>query len=120
MNVLDGPAKGQHLMIRRCPLFLRMVQNARGQWDALDQVEDDPKVGETVYVYERIPGTHFNAFVRPGGRHEFADYKFIPEAPTDVLRKREDWQAWCVRQFELMSDEWKEAHRVDFQRQEKA
>ena len=48
---IDGPAKGQHLALKRAPRFLRVVV-ADGKWDALDQIEDEPRPGELVYAYE--------------------------------------------------------------------
>lgn len=42
---IDGPAKGQTLMLRRNPVYL-IVTEENGKFDALDQLEDAPKPTE--------------------------------------------------------------------------
>lgn len=51
IRFLDGPAEGVALALRSAPERLRVVLNADGRWDALDQPEDEPKPGETVFWY---------------------------------------------------------------------
>lgn len=47
----DGPAKGKTLLLTRTPLYLRVVQNAAGDIDALNLVEDKPKRDEVCIAY---------------------------------------------------------------------
>ena len=50
---LDGPAKGQRLMLKNSPQQLRVVFDvATNTWDALDQPGDEPKHSEMVFDYE--------------------------------------------------------------------
>ena len=101
---LDGPAARVSLMIRRAPPFLRVVESHRkGEWDALDQVDDEPRPKETIYAYRRTkkPGVcHIKATRRSAsGWYPMADYSFVAEQPADeVMRSRETWRAWCVEQ----------------------
>lgn len=97
----DGPAKGQVLMLRRAPLFLRVAESAEG-WDGLDLFDDSPEPG-IFYAYRRT-GTHGSAFIDFGGKKKHqsglytsASYEYIPEQPTqDVMASNEAWQTWCL------------------------
>lgn len=100
---LDGPAAGTTLMLRRAPVWLRVVIAPDGTVDALDQPSDTPAADEAVHVYRQHEGTHTAAFIcrtgkSPGGRFEFADYRYVAHAPTAELRDRAAWQAWCMAQ----------------------
>jgi hypothetical protein len=103
VTLLDGPATGVRLMLRRVPLMLRVVQNTKTlDWDALDQLEDTPADGEAIYVYrcEGITGSvHINTGRRPGGGfYQVATYKLWPEQPADAeIRTNDAWQAWCEK-----------------------
>ena len=51
---IDGPAKGVVLDLERTPHYLRVVHDSETwQWDALDQLDDEPKPTETIFVYRR-------------------------------------------------------------------
>ncbi|MGV3661342.1 MAG: hypothetical protein ACO1TE_14230 [Prosthecobacter sp.] len=100
----DGPAGGQTLMLRRCPLFLRVVIDGQTV-DALDQVEDTPAPSEDVHVYVRQPGAmqkavHVNTGRKPGGGWFCrADYKLHEIQPTDAqARSTGLWRQWCEAQ----------------------
>lgn len=96
---LDGPAKGQHLMLRRRVRFLRVVVSERGVWDALDQVSDSPSVSEKLYAYE-AHGEGGMCHIRSskkgsGGFYPMQDYKFVVEQPDDAtMRDVVKWVAW--------------------------
>lgn len=94
----DGPAKGQKLMLKRAPIYLRVVE-AAGKWDALDQVADEPAANETIYAYKvnGQPGSvHINMGRGRGGFYTMADYSICDPQPTDAeMRTREAWCAWC-------------------------
>lgn len=94
----DGPAKGQTLMLQRVPKFLRVVVDADGTWDALNQPEDTPKPTETLYAYEMVgePGwCHLNRGGGRGGFYGIATYKFIAaQPPQETMRDWDQWQKW--------------------------
>lgn len=46
----DGPAEGRTLLLRRAPTLLRVVQED-GEFDALDQLNDEPGPRESIYCY---------------------------------------------------------------------
>ncbi len=101
----DGPAKGQTLMLKRTPFFLRVVE-ADGKWDALDQLNDRPLPEEKIYVYKRTgkPGmVHLNMGRKNhGGLFPMATYRVIDQQPRDAdMRDNERWQRWCRGQEAL-------------------
>lgn len=99
MRALDGPAAGINLSLRSCPTYLRLVHGPDG-WDALDQPEDRPQEGETVWPYRIVDGTWGVVFVRPGGRYEYGDYRVIedvePGLPAMFGQNRDLWRAWLM------------------------
>ena len=98
----DGPAEGQTLWLRRCPVFLRVVSNGLGEWDALDQIPDKPKPCETIYAYRRL-GNSGSMHLRVGGRNRAAGgmyrtgiYELVAPQPSEAtLRDNKQWQQWC-------------------------
>lgn len=103
---IDGPAAGQTLMLKRAPVFLRVVQGEK--WDALDQPDDEPLENETVYAYQlaEAPGhvhlsTRGQNGKRGGGFYPLANYKLCEEQPTKTeMIVTGDWRAWCYRHAE--------------------
>lgn len=105
LTFLDGPAEGKRgLCIRRAPLFLRVVQNGKGEWDCLDQLDDQPAVDERIWAYRLAHNdgmVHLNMQNRQGrhcgGFFVMATYRLCPEQPPeDVLRSTKAWQTWCL------------------------
>lgn len=94
----DGPARGQTLMLKRSPIYLRVVA-ANGKWDALDQPTDEPAENEKVYAYKLTgePGMcHINMGRKGGGFYPIAEYALCQTQPTDAeMRSRAKWCAWC-------------------------
>lgn len=89
-------------MLQRAPIFLRVVIDQDGTVDALDQLDDEPRPGETVHVYEQVPGTHSRAHlcIRGEGRgasgwYEIAEYTHRPDVDGEQLRDRDAWQTWA-------------------------
>jgi hypothetical protein len=79
-SFIDGPAKGQCLLLKRSPQLLRVVE-LNGKWDALDQPGDEPRPGEKVYDYELAgqSGTcHINAG-RRSGFYPISKYRVAPK-----------------------------------------
>ena len=98
----NGPAKGSVLSLRRAPLFLRAVQDAKGNWDALDQIDDKPKSSETVTVYRLVENRGMihicsrSKGKNTGGYFAMASYELHDEQPGDeIVRDTSKWQEWC-------------------------
>jgi hypothetical protein len=68
---------------------------------ALDQLEDMPRPDEAIHVYRIVPGTWTFVYVRPGGRFEHGEYRYLPDAPVGQLRDTAAWRAWVGAQVEL-------------------
>ncbi len=99
----DGPARGQTLAIARTPVFLRLVQNAGGEWDALDQPDDQPTLDESLHAYQ-IDGEPMRGFWdgkgkdgrRTGGPFVLVSYRHVTDQPDQAtMRDPTRWQAWC-------------------------
>lgn len=94
---VDGPAKGQTLMLKRAPLLLRVTQEG-DKWDALDQLEDQPRSTETLHAYELAcrPGSCFVDGSKIHGRFTVAHYKLvIPQPAETVMRSNAAWAEWA-------------------------
>jgi hypothetical protein len=99
----DGPCAGTY-SIMRAPHFLRAVRFENVQ-DLLDQLNDEPRLGETVHVYEALPGTIFDpdtlartgTFLCPppaaSGR-----YRHRADVDGEELRTTTAWRAWARSQ----------------------
>lgn len=103
-NFTNGPAAGVTLSLRRAPLFLRVVRDEAGKWDALDLVSDIVAPGEAVYAYRRTrhDGTvHVDGRDKNGRRYgewfQLAEYALVePQPPEAVLRDTRNWQGWAT------------------------
>jgi hypothetical protein len=102
VGIENGPASGQRFQLKRCPLFLRVVQNKESEWDALDLIEDVPSAEEKVYCYRKRPEV-LRAMVdgkNYSGPIMIAEYDEVTEAPTDAeMRSTYGWQRWCRDQI---------------------
>lgn len=102
---LDGPAAGVVLMLRRAPLFLRVVHHAKRKepWDALDQLADVPGEHEELFAYERVAKPTFMHLKCSGkgakgasGFYAMAEYRLVAEQPAEtVMRDTKAWRGWC-------------------------
>jgi hypothetical protein len=99
---LDGPAKDAVLMLKRSPLLLRVVRDPRGEWDALDQLDDTPRAEESIAVYARrgeAGSVHICSRGRRGagsGWFSAATYLHVAAPPPEaVLRDTARWREWC-------------------------
>ena len=103
----DGPAAGVELRLARVPVLLRVAFNplrrtdaeAAG-WDALDQVDDEAKPHEVLYVYRRCTAvTTMHVSCRPRSasgtynRAAFTLHNVQPDQAT--LHDKAAWAAWC-------------------------
>lgn len=98
----DGPAKGQTLMLKRAPIFLR-VTDCGGKFDALDQLDDSPRKDEKLHAYiiilEKSRGScHIRRSGGGGGFYPIAEYRLVVKQPGDtVMRDNDRWTEWCKK-----------------------
>lgn len=104
-DFLDGPAQGVSLLLRRAPVALRLVKNADGRWDALDQLNDEATDDEEIYVYVLVSSpTQFHL----RGRHvsgwwASGKYRLLESQPERKhLHPTDSWQAWCIENEERL------------------
>jgi hypothetical protein len=109
VTCIDGPAKGQEFAIRRVPKYLRVVCSPNGRWDVLDQLDDEPRPKEKIYVYVRrddLPQSKFHIRARRRSESGFyftCSYSFLPEQPKDTdVRTTFMWQEWASKQSSTM------------------
>jgi hypothetical protein len=102
----NGPAQDQTLMLKRAPIFLRVVQDNAGKFDALDQPEDTPRPGEKLYAYrirEKPGGCHLSIRCRGkrgGGFYTIASYELVEVQPDQAfMADANHWGAWCHAQI---------------------
>lgn len=103
---VNGPAHGATLMLKRAPLYLRVVIDALGKIDALDQLADTPTRDETLACYkatQRGGAIHINSRgkqgQRTGGFFTMAEYAFVDPQPSDAeMRTTAAWHAWTLKQ----------------------
>lgn len=100
IRFLDGPAKGAQLSLARSPHFLRVVIDPAGNVDALDQLDDTMRPGETAHVYELSGdiGTVIACTRGKGCRTmAIAEYRLYAKQPSqELLRDNQAWQAWAM------------------------
>lgn len=98
---VDGPASGARLALARVPIYLRVVIDGDGKVDALDQLDDEPRPGECIYVYRRTSWGHICARGGSGGASGvFGVYVQVPwpEFAGVDLSDREQWAKWANAQ----------------------
>lgn len=82
--------------------MLRVVRSRNGAWDGLDQLEDEPKPSEQIFVYRACTKPHaFHLCCRGKGKsnsgwYQSCDYRLLPDQPADEhVRTTAAWSAWC-------------------------
>lgn len=105
---LNFPLFRGSLSLRRVPKYLRFTCRGIGscsrQWDALDQLDDEPEPGEKLFaaVLASQSSVHLDRTVRGRRVGEWiptASYDLVPNPPAqEILRDRAQWQQWCVDQ----------------------
>lgn len=103
-SFIDGPAKGETLMLHRSPRFLRVTEKG-GKFDALDQLEDVPEPGETLHAYEacEVGGMchiRMSGKAKAGsGFYRMMKYQLVePQPAPQTMQTLEAWRAWCLSQ----------------------
>lgn len=105
-----GPADGQEMALRRCPLYLRVTFRKRADgllvdFDVLNYLDDQPEKDEILVVYRLTgPANRIHLLIRwknrkNGGWWQTGEYAVNPEQPSEaVIRNNEKWRAWCEGQ----------------------
>lgn len=95
---LDGPAKGQHFMIKRTPIFVRVTQDEGGKWDILNDAGDTPRKTERLFAYvltERPGMCCIRAAKGQGGIFQSGVYRHCDPQPADeTMRDQKKWEQW--------------------------
>lgn len=99
-SFLDGPAAGHTLMLRRTPVYLRVVIDRKGKVDALDQLTDTPAAGETCHCYvlaRKLGACHIRAGKGRSGFYPVAEYRYRKAQPDQkVMLSNRDWAEWVM------------------------
>ena len=107
---LDTGGGRVSLTLKRAPKYLRFVMRGTdyATLDALDQWDDQPRDGETVYaaVIAYSSDVHLSCRDKDGRRYgrreKTATYELVPEQPDqETLRDTARWQAWAIAQHEM-------------------
>lgn len=97
LNIPEFPV----LLLQRTPVLLRFTLAGKDQWDALDQLTDEPRADEQVIVGRMVGKTslHIDRVVnrrRVGEWIKMLDYEPLAEQPADeIVRDTAKWRAWC-------------------------
>lgn len=110
IEFMDGPAEGVTLQLRRMPILLRVTRKpsrCKAEWDALDQLEDQPDPAEEIFVYRRrddLPQSKYHLLRSPrklSGWYWSGTYSlFLPQPADDQVRTTAAWQEWANAHFQ--------------------
>lgn len=93
----DGPAKGQHFMIRRTPVFVRVTEE-NGKWDILNDPGDAPRKTERphAYVLTEKPGMCcVRASKGQGGIFQSGTHRHCDPQPSEsTMHDQAAWERW--------------------------
>lgn len=94
------------LMLQRVPKYLRFtckdVGGSDRQWDALDQIYDEPEDGEYLFAAKLADRgrMHVDRVVkgrRVGEWYSTADYELIdPQPAQEIMRNVHCWREWVM------------------------
>lgn len=105
VTFIDGPAEGVQLDLARNPYYLRVVRGIDGKWDALDQLDDDPALGDEIFIYRRGE-TMGHVLMTP--RKEscwLVDYEATDEIDPEGMEDPEAWKAAATAAGERRREE---------------
>jgi hypothetical protein len=92
-----GPLDGRELAFARWPHYLRAVIGLDGTPDVLDQLDDEPALGDVISVY-RMTG-HGHVSMHPRSKsYSIAWYEHMPVVDAEAVRDTEGWRAWAEAQ----------------------
>ena len=103
LTLKDGPVAGTY-SVKRAPLFLRGVINRRtNEKDVLDALDDEPKVLEDVFVYQRQgEASTVHLLMSPRSRSGFyvtAKYTLRDDVDGLTVRTTATWRDWVASQI---------------------
>lgn len=113
-TIEDGPAAGKCLMLKRCPVLLRVVIDTKtGGIDALNETEDIATANESIHVYKAMARPTWCHIYMRGGRggfYEVASYKlYSTQPPDEVLRDNDRWAEWATAEWPKIKHEFEPA-----------
>jgi hypothetical protein len=103
---LDGPAAIGHILLSRAPLYLRVAVDRDSEIWPIDRVDDSPRDGDKITVYERVgacgESRRVSLVLRGGERvtidQQHAAYKVCEVQPIDAdARDNTRWAAWVSK-----------------------
>lgn len=105
--LVDGPCAGT-FSVTRAPVYLRAVKaRSDGHLDLLDQVADEPRPIEDVFVYRLDPEQpHFDPQAWAEQHRSFicpppgatGTYRWMPDVAGNLLRDTAAWREWARAQ----------------------
>ncbi len=99
ITLVGGPVAGIY-EVKRAPLFLRgVVDTVTKEIDVLNELADEPKPTEKVFVYKRqgeVTPVHLNFGGGKGGFYAMAEYRFLDDIDGELFRATEPWRTWCI------------------------
>lgn len=108
VKFIDGPAKGQTLMLHRVPILLRVTQ-AGSTFDALNELHDEAHPRESIHAYVMVgkpSPVHIRAR-KGGGTYWMAEYRLLDWQPSEpTLRDNDRWMTWCQENRETLTPAW--------------
>lgn len=100
--LIDGKIAAA-LQLKRDPILLRFVSaKSSTRFDALDLLDDSPKIEETVRVGRRVKTGEVHLLCArgariPSGWYRTAEYELLtPQPEQAILRTRPTWEAWAT------------------------
>lgn len=112
---MTTPKQQLTLSLRRAPVMLRVVIDASGNLDTLDQLDDVIRPGETAYVYmltapatsAMVDGRDPKTGKRWGGHRFIGRYELLAEQPDQAtLADNAKWTEWCRFSMDRVTPEW--------------
>lgn len=111
----DGPAAGVCLQLRRAPVMLRMVRDRAGKWDALNELDDEVRAGEEVFLYivESVSSYHLKSSMRgASGWWYSGSYRQFPEqVDREIRRNNRRWRDWCDENQGRITEQYRRCGR---------
>ena len=107
LEFVDGVVEGTKLLCKRAPELLRVVYGSFGEINCLDQLDDEPKPSETIWVYQRInePTKLHMKFSKKSmsGYYMMAKYKQHESQPGNSVRSTKAWREWALNEQEKIN-----------------
>lgn len=86
-TLLDGPAEGKVVVMRRHPHYIRIAWMPDATWEPLDLLDAVPDDDADLFAYSRPKGSPASAY-----------RMHVPQPAEFQLRDTAAWQEWCREQ----------------------